>query len=85
MKKYIVSAPTQQVVAVYAEWKKLDEECQRTLLDDGWTLPSLKFAHLYEAHAAALDLAMVSGSTNPMQPHEIVITEFLADPEEAQG
>lgn len=81
MKKYYVSAPTQGVVSAYAEWKKLSEECQRTIMDDGWTLPSLKFAHLYEAHAAALDLAMVSGSLNPLQPHEIVITEFLADPE----
>lgn len=84
MKKYIVSAPTLQVVAAYAEWKKLDEDGERTIMDDGWTLPSLKFAHIYEAHAAALDLAMVSGSVAPLQPHEIVITEFLADPEEAQ-
>lgn len=83
MIKYIVSAPTQWVVAAYAEWKKLDEECQRTIMDDGWTLPALKFAHLYEAHAAALDLAMISGSLLPLQPHEIVISEFLADPKDA--
>lgn len=83
MKKYIVSAPTARVISAYAEWRKLGEDSQRTVMDDGWTLPSLKFAHLYEAHAAALDLAMVSGSLQPMQPHEIVITEFLADPAQA--
>lgn len=76
MKIYIVSAPTQSVVEAYSRWKKIQEDCERTVMDDGWTLPSLKFNHLYEADAAALDLAMVSGSVAPLQPHEILITEI---------
>jgi len=81
MKPYIVSAPNRRVVEAYADWKNLPEDAERTIMNDGWTLPSLKFAHLYEAHAAALDLAMVSGSIEPLQPHEILITEFHPDPE----
>jgi len=80
MKPYIVSAPARRVVDAYAEWKKLQDASERTIMNDGWTLPSLKFRHLYEARAAALDLAMVSGSVKPLQPHEILITEFRSDP-----
>lgn len=83
MKNYVVSAPAAQVLTAYSEWKKLGEACRRTVMDDGWTLPSLQFAHLYEAHAAALDLAMVSGSVLPFQPHEVVITEFVVEPKGA--
>ena len=74
---YIVAAPSKLVVAAYAKWKQTLGDPERTIMDDGWTLSSLKFAHLYEAQAAALDLAMVSGSVNPLQPHEIIITELV--------
>jgi hypothetical protein len=76
MKTYIVSVPSQRVAEAYADWKLLAEECERTIMDDGWTLPSLRFHHLYKANAAALDLAMVSGSIAPLQPHEVLITEI---------
>ena len=78
MKNYIVSTSTKSVVDAYAQWKGLQEEVRPTVMADGWTLPSLKFVHLYEAHAAALDLAMVSGSVKPFLPHEVLITEFHA-------
>jgi hypothetical protein len=76
MKTYIVAVPSRRVAEAYGQWKQLDEECARTIMDDGWTLPSLKFHHLYQANAAALDLAMVSGSIAPLQPHEVLITEI---------
>lgn len=79
MKTYIVSVPTRRVVEAYGEWKQLRQPCQRTLMDDGWTLPALNFSHLYEARAAALDLAMVSGSVLPLRPHEILLTEIDGD------
>lgn len=76
MKTYIVSVPTRHVIEAYCNWKNIQEVCERTIMDDGWTIPSLKFRHLYEAHAAALDLAMVSGSVRPLQPHETLVTEI---------
>jgi len=79
MKPYIVSAPTKRVVDTYANWKNLGEESVRTIMNDGWTLPSLRFSHLYETRSAALDLAMVSGSVKPLQPHRILITEYHHD------
>lgn len=79
VKKYIVSVPTQSVVETYCRWKSLDEACERTVMDDGWTVPALKFSHLYAAQAAALDLAMVSGSVMPLQAPEILITEIDDD------
>lgn len=76
MTPYIVSSPSRSVVLAYARWKNIDEVPVENLMCDGWTLPSLHFKHLYEAHAASLDLAMVSGSVNPLQPHEVLVTEF---------
>lgn len=78
---YTVSAPTKRVVAAYAKWKGLPEDAERTVMRDGWTLPSLKFERLYEAQAACQDLAMISGSVNPFKPHELLITEFPEDPD----
>ena len=80
MKNYIVSTSTKSVVDAYAQWKGLQEEVRPTVMADGWTLPSLKFIHLYEAHAqsAALDLAMISGAVKPLFPHKALITEFHA-------
>lgn len=82
MTPYIVSVPSKSVVLAYAEWKKLAEEPETTIMADGWTLPSLRFSHLYEAHAASLDLAMVSGSVRPFHSPDVLITEFHGDPEE---
>lgn len=48
---------------------------------DGWSLPSLRFTVLYQAQAACVDLAMVSGSVAPFKPHNVLITEFFDDPE----
>ena len=76
MNPYSVSAPTKLVVDTYAAWKNFSEESVRNIMNDGWTLPSLSFSRLYEARSAALDLAMVSGSVNPFQPHNILITEY---------
>lgn len=76
MTPYIVSSPAKDVVLAYARWRQLSEEPVATIMNDGWTLPSLHFEHLYEAHAASLDLAMISGSVNPFQPHDVLITEF---------
>jgi len=81
MKPYIVSAPTKHIVDAYAKWMNIAEASEHTVMNDGWTLPSLRFSHLYEAHAAALDLAMVSGSVNPMRDHKILISEFISDQE----
>jgi hypothetical protein len=82
MHPYSVSAPALEVIAAYAKWKELNEVPLPTMMADGWTLPSLRFAHLYEAHAAALDLAMVSGSVHPYRPHDVLITEFHGTPPE---
>lgn len=79
MHPYIVSTPHLDVATAYARWKDLRELPERTVMDDGWTLPSLQFAHLYQAQASSLDLAMVSGSIRPYQPAEILITEFRGD------
>jgi len=81
MTSFIVSVPTKSVVLAYAKWKELDEQPEPTIMADGWTLPSLRFSHLYEAHAASLDIAMISGSVRPFKPHEILITEFFGNPE----
>lgn len=78
MNQYAVSSPSEAVVAAYARWKDVAETPERTLLHDGWTLPSLRFTHLYEAQAASLDLAMVSGSLQPLQPHEVLISEYAS-------
>ncbi len=77
MKPYFVSAPSREVIDAYARWKGLDEHAERNLLNDGWTLPALHFRHLYEAQQASLDIAMVSGSVLPFQPHEVTISEFV--------
>lgn len=82
MTPYIVSVPSKRVVIAYAEWKKLDEAPETTIMADGWTLPSLHFSHLYEAQSASLDLAMVSGSVQPFQAHDVLITEFHGDTED---
>ena len=76
MASYTVSAPDKRVVAAYAAWKGVAEKPERTLMRDGWTLPALRFRRLYEAHAASSDLAMVSGSLQPLKPHGVLITEF---------
>lgn len=76
MSPYCVSAPQRRVVAAYAKWRGLAEIAERTLMQDGWTLPSLRFRRLYEAHAAANDLAMISGSLQPLRPHGVLITEY---------
>lgn len=83
MNPYVVAAPAKRVVDAYAKWMNLAEVSVPTVMNDGWTLPSLRFSHLYEAHAAALDLAMVSGSINPMRDHEILISECFSDRETA--
>lgn len=80
MAPYTVSAPDKRVVAAYAEWKGLAEKPQRTMMRDGWTLPSLCFRRLYEAHAACSDLAMVSGSLQPLKAHGVLITEYRGRP-----
>lgn len=82
MTPYIVSVPSKSVVVAYAEWKKLAEEPEATIMADGWTLPSLRFIHLYEAHSASLDLAMISGSVQPFQSPDVLITEFHGDVED---
>ena len=76
MAPYTVSSPQRRVVVAYAAWKGLAEKPMRTLMRDGWTLPSLSFRRLYEAHAACNDLAMISGSLQSMQPHGVLITEY---------
>lgn len=76
MTPYIVSVPSRTVAEAYARWKGLDESPRATIMHDGWTLPALCFERLYEAQAAALDLAMIAGSVNPFRPHEVLITEF---------
>lgn len=81
MHVYTVSAPSKRVVAAYAEWKSLAEKPERTIMQDGWTLPSLRFARLFEAQVACYDLAMVSGSVKPFKPHDVLITEFFGDPD----
>lgn len=78
---YTVSAPTKRVVVAYAKWKGLAEKPVRTFMLDGWSLPSLRFTVLYQAQAACVDLAMVSGSVAPFKPHNVLITEFFDDPE----
>jgi hypothetical protein len=79
MTPYIVSSPYKNVAISYARWRGVDELPERTVMHDGWTLPSLKFEHLYQAQAAAVDLAMVSGSERPFVTHGILITEFHGD------
>lgn len=81
MTSFIVSVPSQSVALAYAKWKKLDEQPEATIMADGWTLPSLRFPRLYEAQAASLDIAMISGSVNPFQPHDVLVTEFHGNPE----
>ncbi len=76
MAPYIVSAAQRNTLAAYAQWKGVDEKPERTLMYDGWTLPCLRFKRLYEAHAACADLAMVSGSVRPFEPHGVLITEY---------
>ena len=76
MAPYTVSIPLRRAVVAYAEWKGLAEKPERTLMGDGWTLPSLRFRRLYEAHAACNDLAMLSGSLQPFKPHGVLITEY---------
>lgn len=76
MTRYIVSAPAAEIVAAYADWKQLPETPEATLMRDGWTLPALRFRHLYEAQAASLELAMISGSLHPFQPPDILVSEF---------
>ena len=76
MAPYTVSAPQKRVIAAYAKWKNLQEKPEPTLMQDGWTLASLRFARLYEAHAACMDLAMISGSIAPFKPHRLLITEY---------
>lgn len=84
MLSYTVSVPSQRVVAAYAQWKSLAEKPERTVMRDGWTLPSLRFTRLYEAQAACNDLAMVSGSVKPFKPHGVLITEFVSAAENSQ-
>lgn len=76
MAPYTVSTPHKRVIVAYAEWKGLAEKPLRTLMRDGWTLPSLGFKRLYEAHAACNDLAMISGSLQPYKAHGVLITEY---------
>ena len=76
MAPYTVSAPSRRAVVAYAEWKGLIEKPERTFMRDGWTLPSLRFKRLYEAHAACSDLAMVCGSLQPFKAHGVLITEY---------
>jgi len=80
--RFSVSSAVYEVVQTYAQWKQLDEAPQQTLMNDGWTLPSLHFKYLYEAHAASLDLAMVSGSLRPLTPHQVLVTEYCGDMDE---
>jgi len=79
MNCYVVSAPSKRVVIAYAKWKSLPEKPVRTVMRDGWTLPSLRFTRLYEAQVACYDLAMVSGSVKPFKPHDVLITEFFSE------